>query len=290
MCRIVAPRPVDDPVPRCRDAYDRWVTDRMPADRDAPFTARPSRGRIGAEIAIVLGLSLGASAVYSVVSIVNRLTLPQSLGDQKATLNNPLSARPTFDLVYQLLSVAFDLVPVALVVFLLWNSTRPRLGRLGIDGTRPWRDGLGGIALAAAIGIPGLGVYLGGRALGIGLTVSASPLDTYWWSIPILVLSALRAALQEEVIVVGYLFARLRDLGWKTWPIILTAAALRGSYHLYQGFGAFLGNFALGIVFGWMYSRFGRVLPLIIAHFIIDTAVFVGYPWAAATFPGLIGG
>jgi len=289
MCRIVAPRPVDDPVPRCRDAYDRWVTDRVPADRDAPFTARPSRGRIGAEIAIVLGLSLGASAVYSVVSIVNRLTLPQSLGDQKATLNNPLSARPTFDLVYQLLSVAFDLVPVALVVFLLWNSTRPRLGRLGIDGTRPWRDGLGGIALAAAIGIPGLGVYLGGRALGISVDVVPTALDTYWWTVPVLVLSALRAALTEEVIVVGYLYARLGDLGWGRWKIIVGAAVLRGSYHLYQGFGAFVGNFAMGIAFGWLYTRFGRLVPLVVAHFLLDAAIFVGYPWAASAFPDLFG-
>ena len=31
----------------------------------------PGRGRLGAEILIVLGLSLGASAAYSVVSIVN---------------------------------------------------------------------------------------------------------------------------------------------------------------------------------------------------------------------------
>ena len=250
----------------------------------------PPRRRIIAEVVIVLGLSLGASAVYSIVSLLNSLTRTTPLSSQTATLNGSLSSRPVFDLIYQFLAIFFDLVPVALVAFLLWSVARPHLSRLGLDFRRPGRDILIGAGLALAVGLPGIGVYIAGRALGIGLTVSASPLDTYWWSIPILVLSALRAALQEEVIVVGYLFARLRDLGWKTWPIILTAAALRGSYHLYQGFGAFVGNFALGIIFGWMYTRFGRVLPLIIAHFIIDTAVFVGYPWAAATFPGLIGG
>jgi len=237
----------------------------------------------------VLGLSLGASAVYSIVSLANSLTRTAPLSSQTTTLNGSLSPRPVFDLIYQFLAIFFDLVPVALVCFLLWSAAKPRLARLGLGARRPGHDILIGVGLALLVGIPGIGVYVASRALGIGLTVSASPLDTYWWSIPILVLSALRAALQEELIVVGYLYARLRDLGWKTWPIILVAAALRGSYHLYQGFGAFVGNFALGLIFGWMYTRYGRVLPLIIAHFIIDTAVFVGYPWAATTFPGLIG-
>jgi membrane protease YdiL (CAAX protease family) len=249
----------------------------------------PSRRRIIAEILIVLGLSLGASAVYSVVSILNSLTLAKPLSSQTATLNGSLSNRQVFDFIYQFLAIFFDLVPVALVAFLLWQAARPHLARLGIDLRRPGRDTLLGLALALAIGIPGIGVYLGSKAIGIGVTVVPSAIDTYWWTVPILVLSALRSAVQEEVIVIGYLFARLRDLRWTTWPIILAAAALRGSYHLYQGFGAFAGNFAMGVLFGWLYTRYGRVLPLVIAHFIIDTAIFVGYPWAASAFPGLFG-
>ena len=75
----------------------------------------------------------------------------------------------------------------------------------------------------------------------------------------------------------------------QTERIILSTAVLRGTYHLYQGFGAFVGNFAMGVLFGWLYTRYGRLLPLVIAHTLIDTAIFVGYPWAAATFPGLFG-
>jgi membrane protease YdiL (CAAX protease family) len=247
----------------------------------------PSRSRIRVEILLVLGLSLGASAVYSIVSLANSLTQPKPLSSQTTAINGSLSPRPIFDLIYQFLAIFFDLVPVVLVCFLLWNFARPHLARLGLSFDRPLRSVLIGLGLALVIGIPGIGVYLGSRALGIGLTVDPSPLDSYWWTVPILVLSALRAGLQEEVIVIGYLFARLRDLGWKTWPIILAAAALRGSYHLYQGFGAFVGNFAMGVLFGWLYSRYGRLLPLIIAHFVIDTAIFVGYPWAASAFPHL---
>ena len=248
-----------------------------------------SRRRLWAELLIVLGLSLGASAVYSLVIITDRLTRPVALADQTATLNPSQSDRPTFDLIYQLLGIFFDLVPVALVVFILWQTAKPHLGRLGIDGSRPGRDSLWGAGLALAIGIPGIGVYLGARALGLAVDVNPAPLDAYWWTIPVLVLSAMRAGITEEVIVIGYLFARLRDLGWGTWPIIIASAVLRGTYHLYQGFGGFVGNLAMGLVFGWLYTRTRRVLPLVIAHAMIDAAIFLGYPWARAAFPAVLG-
>ena len=247
----------------------------------------PGDRRIRVEIIIVLGLSLGLSAIYSLVAIANRLTREVPLGDQTATLNPSRSERPLFDLVYQVLGIVADLMPVALVMFLLWNSTRPHLGRLGIDGTRPWLDTRDGFGLALLIGIPGLALYLGGRALGLTVTVVPTALDEHWWTVPVLLLSAARAGIVEEVIVVGYLFARLRDLRWGPWAIILTSALLRATYHLYQGFGAFIGNFAMGLLFGWLYTRYGRVLPLVIAHTLIDAAVFVGYAWAAGAFPGV---
>ncbi|GAA4670835.1 CPBP family intramembrane glutamic endopeptidase [Frondihabitans cladoniiphilus] len=248
-----------------------------------------SSGRVRAEILLVLGLSLGASAVYSVVQILDLLTRTQSLASQTATLNTSQSSRPVFDFVYQVLSNGFDLVPVVLVAFLVWKQTAPHLARLGIAFNRLGRDALAGVALALAIGIPGIALYFVGRAIGISVDVVPTNLAAHWWTVPVLLFSAFRSGVTEEVIVVAYLYARLRDLGWKTWTIILTAALLRGTYHLYQGFGAFIGNAVMGIVFGWLYTRFGRVLPLVIAHFFMDAAVFVGYPWAAAAFPALFG-
>jgi len=116
-----------------------------------------------------------------------------------------------------------------------------------------------------------------------------APIDTFWWTIPILVLSALRAALLEEIIVVGYLFTRLRQLGWSRWSIIVSSAVLRGSYHLYQGIGPFFGNVAMGIVFGWCYDRWGRTMPLVVTHWLLDILSFVGYPLALLWFPTLLG-
>jgi len=42
-------------------------------------------------------------------------------------------------------------------------------------------------------------------------------------------------------------------------------AVLRGSYHLYQGFGGFLGNAAMGVVFAVVFRRTRRLWPLVIA-------------------------
>ena len=178
---------------------------------------------------------------------------------------------------------------MVLAAFLLWSATKPRLARLGIDFTRPGRDSLSGVTLALAIGIPGIAVYLAGRSLGISVNVIPAALDQYWWTVPVLFLSALRAGITEEVIVIGYLYARLGDLGWGRWQIIISTSLLRGTYHLYQGIGAFIGNVAMGVLFGWLYTRYRRVLPLVIAHTLIDAAIFVGYGWAAVTFPEVFG-
>jgi membrane protease YdiL (CAAX protease family) len=248
-----------------------------------------SRRRIWWEISLVLAVSLGQSAVYAIVSLADSLTRPTPLSHQTATLNPSLSNREVFDLIYQLLALVFDVVPVVLVCYLLWSRARPHLARLGIDATRPFGDAGLGLALALAIGIPGIALYLGGKALNISVTVDAAGLNSHWWTIPILLLSALRAGIQEEVIVLGYLFERLQQLGWGRWRIIVAAAVFRGSYHLYQGFGAFVGNVLMGMLFGYLYSRSKRVLPFVIAHFVIDAAIFVGYPWAVAAFPQLFG-
>lgn len=249
---------------------------------EPPRVVRPGR-----ELLLVLGLSLGASAVYAVVQLADAASRGP-IRDQTTTLNPTLSDRPVFDLIYQLLGIGTALVPVALALFLLATPAVGGLRRIGLDGRRPGFDLGLGLLLALAIGVPGLLLYFAARALGLSLGVQTSGIGAEWFAIPVLVLSALRAALQEEVIVVGYFFARLRDLGWRPWAIIAASAGLRGTYHLYQGFGGFVGNALMGVVFGLLYQRFGRVAPLVVAHFILDLVSFVGYDLLRAFAPGLL--
>jgi membrane protease YdiL (CAAX protease family) len=126
------------------------------------------------------------------------------------------------------------------------------------------------------IGIPGLGLYLLARAVGINTIVAAANL-TEWWAGPALVLAAFGNGVTEEVVVVGYLLTRLDQIGWRVGAAVATSALLRGTYHLYQGFGAFLGNAIMGVVFALFFLRFRRLWPLIVAHTVLDVVAFLGY-------------
>lgn len=265
----------------------------MPPENTRPTLSTtadiPSRARLVWEICIVLALTVGQSALYSVLSLVRRYLASVPISQQQTQLNPARDAAAIWDAVYRALDVFFDLALVALVLYLLWEPGRSALRRIGLDFHGFGRDLGRGILLVAIIGIPGLALYIGGRMAGVTVAVVASPLDAAWWTIPLLMLSALRAGLTEEVIFLGYLGDRLRRLGWSWWVVIVSTAALRGVYHAYQGVGAIVGNFAMGLVFGWCYRRWGRVMPLVIAHTLIDIIAFVGYPLAAALWPGVFG-
>ncbi|MFD0818898.1 CPBP family intramembrane glutamic endopeptidase [Micromonospora zhanjiangensis] len=236
-----------------------------------------SRRTTGTEVLLVLGVSLGQSAIYSAVTIVARLTADKPLSQQTATLNASQSDRPWLDLTYQLLGIFFALVPVLLAVHLLGRQPGDARGLLGLDRRRPGRDLGYGALLAAVIGLPGLGLFWAAKQLGINATVVPAGLPHVWWAVPVLILAAAQNAVLEEIVVVGYLVTRLRELGWRTWTVIGASAVLRGSYHLYQGFGAFLGNAVMGVIFTLFFLRTRRVLPLVVAHTLLDVVAFVGY-------------
>jgi membrane protease YdiL (CAAX protease family) len=167
-------------------------------------------------------------------------------------------------------------VPVALVFYLLAREgAGPSV--LGLDARHPAQDATRGAILAALIGGSGLGLYLAAFHLGISLNVVPENLPAVWWRIPVLILDAIQNGTLEEILVIGYLLRRLDQLQWSPGKAIALSAVLRGSYHLYQGFGGFLGNAIMGVIFAVLYRRWGRVTPLIIAHALIDSVAFVGY-------------
>ncbi|MET7370497.1 type II CAAX endopeptidase family protein [Streptomyces sp. NPDC005566] len=236
-----------------------------------------SRRILRQETVLVLALSLGASGVSALISFVGSLTKPGGLKDQAATLNGSYApGRPWLDLAWQLFGIATALVPVVLVAHLL---TREGAGLrvLGFDRTRPWSDLGRGTLVAAGIGSAGLVFYLMARAGGFNLTVVPESLPDVWWKFPVLILSAVQNSVLEEVIVVGYLLRRLGQLGWTPMAALMASSVLRGSYHLYQGIGGFIGNTVMGVVFVLLYRRWGRVGPLVVAHALLDIGAFVGY-------------
>ncbi|MCV7176844.1 CPBP family intramembrane glutamic endopeptidase [Mycolicibacterium sphagni] len=243
----------------------------MSANRDE-FLSTDRRG-LRIEVGVMLAVTFGVSAVIAMLQLFDAVL--SGLAGHRVRLNPNLSRYDLINLGLNLTSVAQLAAWGALGLYLLWRSGITP-ARLGLGRVR-WRDVLGGLGLAALIGIPGLLLYLAGRWLGMNADVEPAALHDTWWRIPVLILSAFANGFAEEVVVVGFLITRLKQLGLSQNRAILASSVLRGMYHLYQGFGAGLGNLAMGVVFGYAWCRTGRLWPLVIAHGVIDTVAFVGY-------------
>jgi membrane protease YdiL (CAAX protease family) len=171
------------------------------------------------------------------------------------------------------------------VTYLVRRSGEELAG-IGLAWDRPREDVTRGVLLFVVVGVAGIGVYLAAVAIGVNRFVVPVPPLGQWWTVPVLLLNAAEAALLEEVVVVAYLVTRLRQLGLSKVGAIGASALLRGSYHLYQGWGGFLGNVAMGILFGFVFVRTRRAWPIVIAHFLLDLAAGIGYLLFREHLPG----
>ncbi len=226
------------------------------------------------ELLLVLGVSLGASAIWSVLSLIRKLLTPEGLSGTTTAINRPLATQEYLDLAYQLANILIPLVPALLALYFLAQDLR--LSDIGLVPKR--KDFLHGVLLAAAIGVPGIALYFAALQLGLSSQIQPNSLNGYWWTIPVLILAAAKASILEEIVVVAFLTEKLKFAGSTFLAIVLVSALLRGSYHLYQGFGGFVGNVVMGIVFAIYYQRTRKVAPLLVAHFLMDATVFVFAP------------
>jgi membrane protease YdiL (CAAX protease family) len=227
-------------------------------------------------VLVVLTVSLGLSALRSGLSLLNALLQPVPLNQQQVALNAPAAEVGLIDLAFQLTRVLQLVGWGALGAYLLLRAGFA-MRDIGLDRRRPGRDALGAGGLAALIGIPGLGLYLFARAIGVSVTIAPTTLDDTWWRVPVLLASAAANSWAEEVVMVAYLITRLRQLGWSENRSLLVQALLRGCYHLYQGLGGFVGNIVMGLVFGRVWQRTNRLWMLVGAHALIDWVAFLGY-------------
>lgn len=226
------------------------------------------------EIAVVLAVTFGLSAYTALLGLLESVLL--GLSGQVVALNPRRSVYDLIDLGLNLARVFQLLAWGALGLYLLWRGGS-RLRDIGLGRPRVRPDLWGGLGLAALIGVPGLAFYQLARVLGLNASVEPAELYDTWWRIPVLLAASFANGWAEEIIVVGFLLTRLRQLRVSPVVAIVASSLLRGAYHLYQGFGAGLGNIAMGLVFGYVWHRTGRLWPLIIAHGVIDAVAFVGY-------------
>ena len=242
-----------------------------------PVPRAYSARSIKVELVIVFLVTLGMSGLFSLVNLMDALLAPLPLASQTVSILVPQAQASFLDLIKQLLTILRGVAWAALGLYLLWRSGVNLRTRLGLDLKKPSADFGVGVLLAAVIGLPGLGFYLAAVQLGINLTVAPTTLNDVWWRLPVLILAAIANGFLEQVLVVGYLLTRLDQLNVPQAVAIAISALLRGSYHLYQGFGGFLGNAVMGVVFAWWFCRTRRLWPLVIAHSLLDITAFVGY-------------
>jgi uncharacterized protein len=236
----------------------------------------PDRRTLTEEVLVVLVLSLLASAAYAILDLFAAPLRGVTVA----------SVSQSSLLLRHMVGVVFGLGPVYLVLHLVRRSGEG-VASIGLAVDQPRADLARGALLFVIVGTAGIGVYLAAVALGVNRFVVPAPPLGHWWTVPVLVLNAAEAALVEEIIVVGYLVTRLRQLGWTAVAAVVGSALLRGTYHLYQGWGGFLGNLAMGLLFGWVFVRTRRTWPLVVAHALLDIGAGLGYIFFREHLPGM---
>lgn len=108
--------------------------------------------------------------------------------------------------------------------------------------------------------------------LEIAYALAEDPFLLAFWLGPLV---WLQAGLFEEFTRV-FLLTRL----WQVWPgnagrwlVLIGSALLFGLGHAYQGGLGIAGTALIGLILGWHYLAYGRVLPLIVGHALYDTVV-----------------
>lgn len=238
-------------------------------------TSTRDRTALRWELLLILGITFGTSGLRAIARLIEATVSPEALNEQKATLNQAQSTLPWLDPILQLLSSGVLFAWGGLAIFLLLRHLpTPALVRSWRLRGRDWLHGAG---LAALIGLPGLAFYFGAVHLGLSKQVVPTGLDESWWRIPLLIVNSWANGFAEELVVVAWLSTRLRQLRISWAWVFAASALLRGSYHLYQGYSAGLGNIIMGVIYLWYFKRTGRIWPLVIGHGLIDTLAFVGY-------------
>jgi membrane protease YdiL (CAAX protease family) len=233
------------------------------------------------EAALVLAIGIGLAAVRSMLQFVAAATIPGGLPARSAVLiGSQAPGQPWIDLGLQLVSVCALLRPVLLATFLIRRSGEHPVA-IGLRWSSPARDVGFGFGIASVVGGFGLLAYLASHAAGLSLTVAPEALPPVWWRSLVLLLSAFGNAALEEVVLVGYLLHRSRQLGWSDRRAATVSAGIRATYHLYQGVSGGIGNLVMGFLFAKYYQRFNNVVPLIVAHAAIDLVAFLGFPLLA---------
>jgi membrane protease YdiL (CAAX protease family) len=227
-----------------------------------PLPPPPSSpGMLRRELALVLLLAFAPSALGLLFLALD----PQSTAEVEAGL-----APSVIGIVIQLF---LSWSPVLVIGYLLARNREGWPG-IGLTRLRP-----GDLAMGALLWVASFVVVLvlawvfqsfGQRE------VDFLPEDLpLWFQALQAVLIAVTAGVTEEIVVRGYAQTRLEQLRASTTVILVLPTALWGVFHVYQGLGAALTIFGLGLMYAWYFQLTRRLWPIILAHVLFDMTQLV---------------
>jgi hypothetical protein len=250
------------------------------APEHPPFDRRTLRS----ELVVVLAVTFLAAAANAILGWAQMIAADDLRRDVTILPYPPMFA-PWLFVAYMLRWIV-HLAPVALVGHLL-RRTGAGLRSIGLDLADLGRDVVRGTALA--VPFIGLSITFAWAIHTYDLPFAHVRLtfaEAHRSIIVPMVLASAGTAILEETIVNGYTLTRLEQLGWSARRALAVSALIRASYHLYQGVGGFLFAGVAGLVFGRLFQRWQRIMPLVVAHFVIDAALGAmdlslggRYPW-----------
>ncbi len=264
------PGTAGSPVPG--QAPPPWLTGQAPPERGVPSgPRRPGRNPLpkAAGSPRVLRLELGLVLLLAFA--------PGILGLLILALGTTDTADVQGQLLPATVSVIFELFlswsPVLVIAYLLVRSGEGWAG-IGLTRFRAGDAGQGALLWVASFVLvfvlSQVFRYFGQRE--VDFLPEALPL---WFRILQAVTIATTAGATEEIVVRGYAQTRLEQLRAPTAVIVLLPTALWGVLHVYQGLGAGLTIFCLGLMYAVYFQRTRRLWPLILAHGLFDMTQLV---------------
>jgi uncharacterized protein len=202
---------------------------------------------------------------------------PSVLGLLFLALGPESTAEVEAEVVPSLVSIVIELFlswsPILVIGYLLARNREGWSG-IGLTRLRPGDIGMGAVLWVASfvvvLVLAWLFQYFGQRE--VDFLPEGLPL---WFRALQAVLIAITAGVTEEIVVRGYTQTRLEQLRASTAVILLVPTALWAVLHVYQGLGAALTIFGLGLMYAWYFQRTRRLWPLILAHVLFDMTQLV---------------
>jgi membrane protease YdiL (CAAX protease family) len=236
-----------------------------------PGGQRPARTPVPTPTASprMLRLELGLVLVLAFApSVLGLLFL--ALGPQGTS---QVEAQVLPSLVSLVIELFLSWSPVLVIGFLLARNREGWAG-IGLTRFRAGDLGIGAVLWVASfilvLVLAQLFRYFGQRE--VDFLPEGLPL---WFRAFQAVFIAVTAGVTEEIVVRGYAQTRLEQLRAPAAAILLLPTALWGVLHVYQGLGAALTIFGLGLMYAWYFQRTRRLWPLILAHILFDMTQLV---------------